>query len=79
FVYQWSKCLQESAWMFRLISPVPPARNALLLGEFATKPFTSIASTDGSRLVKCVQWGCGFEGMLQSPHQRYVVQYAAFS
>uniref|UniRef100_A0A2P2KRB8 Uncharacterized protein n=1 Tax=Rhizophora mucronata TaxID=61149 RepID=A0A2P2KRB8_RHIMU len=35
---------------------VPPARNALLLGGFATMHFTFTASADGSRLVKCVHW-----------------------
>ncbi|OMO76803.1 hypothetical protein CCACVL1_15409 [Corchorus capsularis] len=36
--------------------PAPPVRNALLLGECATMHFTSTASADGSRLVKCVHW-----------------------
>ncbi|XWS17496.1 hypothetical protein CRYUN_Cryun33cG0072700 [Craigia yunnanensis] len=36
--------------------PAPPVRNVLLLGGSATMHFTSTASADGSRLVKCAHW-----------------------
>ncbi|XVF35140.1 hypothetical protein REPUB_Repub18cG0119300 [Reevesia pubescens] len=38
------------------IKLAPPVRNALLLGGSATMRFTSIASADGSKPVKCVHW-----------------------